>query len=164
MSELKAIWVTLSQMRQVSKGLALANISFVKVYKTDISTKQFNITVSFLIISVNLLDPMHVSGCSLKGTLRRAKMMLDLALNLRIWLHWQTAAEAFSCFSITTVNVCLQMTKCKELTKSENTIPLSLQPCLFHYSLFIYPLKPNGMAATGFENIVQERQQICLWN
>lgn len=36
---------------------------------------------------------------------------------------------------------------------------LSLQPRLFYYSLFIYPLKPNRMAATAFQNIVQERQK-----
>lgn len=47
----------------------------------------------------------------------------------------------------------------KDLTKSENTMALSLQPRLFYYSLFIYPLKPNRMAATAFQNIVQERQK-----
>lgn len=36
---------------------------------------------------------------------------------------------------------------------------LSLQPRLFYYSLFIYPLKPNRMAATAFQNIVQARQK-----
>lgn len=36
---------------------------------------------------------------------------------------------------------------------------LSLQPRLFYYSLFIYPLKPSRIAATAFQNIVQERQK-----
>lgn len=36
---------------------------------------------------------------------------------------------------------------------------LSLHPRLFYYSLFIYPLKPSRMAATAFQNIVQERQK-----
>lgn len=89
--------------RQVGKGLALANTSFVKVYKADISTVHFDITVSFIIKSVNLHDPTHTSGCSLMGTLCRPKMTLDLAENLWIPPRCQTVAEAFFYFSIITV-------------------------------------------------------------
>lgn len=77
--------------RQVSKGLALANPSFVKVYKADISKEWFEITVSFIINSIN---PIHTSGCSLQGMLCRLKMTLDLAKNLWISLHCQEVAEA----------------------------------------------------------------------
>lgn len=70
--------------------------------------------------------------------------------------------ESFFFRIVIVSNVCLQMAKYEELTKSVNTILLSLQPCLFHYSPSIYPFKPNEITATGCENIVQERKQICL--
>lgn len=65
--------------RQVSEGLAPANASFVKVCKADISAVHFDTAVGFIIKSVNLHDPTHTSGCSLKGTLCRPKNDISIA-------------------------------------------------------------------------------------
>lgn len=86
MTELKPCEWDYHRRRQVSKGLALANTSFVKVYKADISTVYLHLDISFIINSVNLPDPIHTPGCSLQGALCRPKMTLDIAGNLCIWL------------------------------------------------------------------------------
>ncbi len=86
MTELKPWEWDYHRRRQVSKGLALANTSFVKVYKADISTVYLHFDIGFIINSVNLPYPIHTSGCSLQGALCWPKMTLDLAENLWIWL------------------------------------------------------------------------------